>query len=160
MSSFIPHIEVPIGATAPFFEDSSGAEIPGWRTRKDPETLQGEVSAALRKLGASNVYFEVGKFSGKVKRYGYRIHFQYAGGRGRYDCAALPMRKETDNKKRQALSQALFLIRNKFEAMALAHVYEPDAMPLVPYLIGASGQTVTEALRAGGMLPMLGNGAK
>lgn len=158
MANFVPHINAPGEVKVPFFEDNAEAKIPGWRTRKEAGDIQGEITRALRQLGATNIYFEEGVFPGNPKRYGYRIHFQYLGALARYDCAALPLHTETKLKKQRALAQALFLIRQKFDAMAWAHVYEPDSLPLVPYLIGTNGQTVTEALRASGSLPMLGSG--
>jgi hypothetical protein len=159
MGSFIPDMSVST-STVPYFEDNAKTKIPGRGTEKTVDQLQREIVKLLQQLGAFSIQFVQGKHEGEPLRYGFQIQFMYASARGRYDCAALPMRRETPARKQQALAQCLYLVRNKFEALVYAHTYEPEGVPLLPYLLDNRGQTVTEALRAGGMLPLLGNGAK
>jgi hypothetical protein len=139
----------------PFFEDVSGKDIPGYRTRKSVGQLQNEVSQELALLGANGVYFVEGQYPGEKTRHGYRIHFSVYGNLARVDVAALPIRSETATKRDRALAQALYLVRDKFQALRLAHVHEPSGVPLVPYLIGKDGRTVEESLVASGALPAL-----
>lgn len=156
--SFIPNLKAPTGKAIPFFEDSAKLEIPGRGTTKNIERLQSEIIKLMGELGAFNCYFQEGKYPGKPDRDGFQLHFQFANARGRIDIAGLPLRKPTFQKKVDSLKQALYLVRGKVEAMVWANVYEPGAMPLVPYMIGANGRTVTEELVAAGQLPMLKSG--
>lgn len=155
---FIPDLRQP-DQTVVFFEDSSRLEIPGRSTTKSISALQKEITKVLIELGAFGIFFTAGTYAGTPKRYGFAIYFKYANTTGRIDVAALPLRRETPAKKEGALTQALYLIRDKFQAQRNAMYYEPKGMPLMPYLIGATGQTVTEALVATGNLPLLGSGA-
>lgn len=161
MTSFIPDLKIE-QVSIPYYEDSPDRKIPGRATTKSTSRLQSEISQLLTKLGAFNVAFMPGIFPGKTKRYGFQVTFQYGTALGRLDCAALPIRSETPAKKEAAIKQALFLLRNKMEAMVYASIYEPNGLPLVPYLIGAGNKTVTEALIESGNLPLLaasnGNG--
>lgn len=157
MTSFIPDFKVP-APSVPYFEDGVKLKIPGRATSKSVEQLQLEISKILLQIGAFNTRFVSGEFPGAPKRYGFRIYFQYVSSPGRIDVAALPMRRELPHVKRDALEQALFLFRNKIEAEYYASIYEPGSLPLVGYLIGRDGQTVTESLVANGNLPALGAG--
>jgi hypothetical protein len=158
MVNFIPELKGHATNAVPFFEDGSLANIPGRGTEKSIDRLQKEILELMTKLGAFAAYFVPGQYPGKPTRYGFQIHFQYANARGRIDCAALPIRKETPHKKDRAQAQALFLLRDKLEVMVFAAMYEPGSVPLVPYLIGAGGKTVTEALIESGGLPQLASG--
>lgn len=154
MANFIPEFKTPI-SNVPYFEDSIKLKIPGRATRKTVQQLQKEIGEVLVKLGAFNTQFEPGAFPGTPKRYGYRVNFQFANASGRIDIAALPMKNETVTTRRDALEQALYLFRNKIEAQFYANIYEPGSLPLMPYLIGRDGQTVSEAIAATGTLPAL-----
>lgn len=141
----------------PFFENITAEQIPGCRTHKTVEELQAEVRAVLKRMDCGNVNFMSGKTSEKPLRYGYQILFTYMGNKGRIDCVALPIRSETPVKKRQALAQALYLVRNALEAQLYAKYYQPGYEPIVPYLIDSKGVTMMQTLveRA---LPMLADG--
>ncbi len=154
---FIPDLKTPV-QSVPFFEDSKQLEIPGRGTEKSIDRLQKEVTNILAKLAASNIPTGSGKADSVPTRYGFQIHFRFASGVGRIDCLALPIRREIPSKKREALAQALYLLRNKLEAEYYAVMYEPNGFPLIPYLIGANGKTVTEELISTGNLPMIGSG--
>ncbi len=156
MTSFIPELEKSI-STVPFFEENAKLKIPGRGTHKTAAKLQAEIAKLLGELGAFAVTFYAGKFDTKPVRYGYQISFRYANADGRIDVLALPMRHETPAKKQDALEQALYLLRNKTEAQVYARFYEAAGSALIPYLIGAGGLTVVEAVNNGGNLPMLAN---
>lgn len=148
---FIPDL----GATErklPYFEDATMSGAAGNLT-KDLAYYCSQVSQAIARLDGMVIGFTPIKSDGKPLRYGFRIAFILQGVAGRIDCAALPMRSETPGKKNKALSQALYLLWKKLDAEADAWVYNPGSIPLMPYLIGASGHTVTEELTASGILP-------
>ena len=159
--SFIPDpIMLPM-PKVPYFEDSQAHQVAGRATTKTLARLQGEVTDALARLGASSIQFVPGIYDGDRRRYGFQVRFFYGPVPGRIDCAALPLRRETAIKKDRALAQALYLLRMELEAAANAALYKPGSIPLVPYLIGSTGQTVTEALIASQALPpTLGDGVK
>ncbi len=147
MTQFIPERLTSLERAIPYFEDQEGENIPGRRTHKSIISLKAEIFDLLAELGADDPYFVAGKFpAGNRERYGFQVFFTLQGARGRIDCAALPIRKETTVKKDRALAQALFLLRDELQAMVYAFVHKPGSIPLVPYLIGAGGKTVTEAL--------------
>ena len=159
MSNFIPDFGLnTASAPIPFFEDSQKHGVPGRGTTKTINTLQDEIASLLLRLDAFSIYFVPGIYPGQTKRYGFQIFFQFATAKGRLDCAALPIRKETPTKKNDAQKQALYLLRNELEAMLFARIYKPGAFPLVPYLIGEGNKTVTEALIERGNLPALTSG--
>jgi hypothetical protein len=164
MNGFIPDkLETP-KRVIPWYEDQGGEKIPGRGTSKSIAVLKSEIVDLLSELGAGDMFFESGKYPdvsrlGSVARYGFQIKFSFQGALGRIDCAALPIRAETANKKDRALAQALYLLRDELQAMVYAVVHKPGAIPLVPYLIGAGGKTVTEALIEGATLA-LPQGAK
>lgn len=155
--TFIPEQPQTVNIPIPYFEDATGREIPGRHTDKRVSDLQAEVKANLIKLGASQVFFQAGKFE---NRYGYRIEFYLGGIPGRIDCAGLPMRSETDKKKDRVLAQALFLIRDWLQGEYNALIYRPGALPLLPYLVGQGGKTVSEELAATQHLALLPMGVK
>ncbi len=160
MNGFIPDKIGLKQADVPFFEDQSEQKIPGRRTEKTQKNLKGEIISLMAKLGAGGVLFIQGTYPGERKRYGYQIQFNINGVPGRFDVAALPIKSETAVKKDRALAQALYLIRNWLEAEHFSAVYRPGAVALLPYLIGEGGQTLTEAIIAGGKLPLLVSGGR
>lgn len=144
----------------PYFEDSAKHNIAGRRTDKPVEKLQREVEAELSELGGYRIRFAEGQYQDNARRrHGYRITFLYAGNEARIDVAALPMRSETPTRRKQAMAQALYLLRDWLIAERLSWVYRPSAMPLLPYITGADGRTVIEVMAASGTLPLLGSGA-
>lgn len=156
--NFIPENLKSSTVQVPYFEDVKASDIPGRGTEKSLQRLQDEASQMLMKLGAGGIYWVQGTFPGTPERFGFQIHFNYNGIPGRIDCAALPLRGSGKVKKDRALAQAVYLVRNWLEAEVYAHVYRPGAVPLVPYLLGEGGKTVTEALIESRALPMLGGG--
>jgi hypothetical protein len=156
--TFIPDKLALQAQQVPYFEDSQDRKIPGRGTEKTVRQLQTEIVNLLAQLGASSAHFIPGTYEGPTQRYGYRIEFWYGSIQGRIDCAALPMRHETDTRKDRALAQALFLLRDELQTALWAQVHKPGAVPLVPYLIGAGGQTVTEYLLQTQNIPQLGAG--
>jgi hypothetical protein len=101
----------------------------------------------LARLGAASVQFVPGTYDdGPRTRFGFRVVFWYGATQGRIDCAALPLRVDTPRQRDRALAQALYLLRDELQAMVHSQIYKPGSVPLVPYLIGPNGQTVTEYL--------------
>ena len=147
MPTFIPDPIAVQAQAVPYFEDSQKMDIPGRGTDKQVLTLQQEVIQMLARLGAASVQFVPGSYAdGPRTRYGFRVVFWLGGTQGRIDIAALPLRSETAHRKDRALAQALYLLRDELQAMVHSQVYKPGAVPLIPYLIGPNGQTVTEYL--------------
>lgn len=135
-------------ANVPFFEDSQQLDIPGRGLEKSLPYYQANVVEMLARLHGAGVRFTEGHFPGASRRYGYRITFSAYGNTARIDCAALPLRKETPKKKDRALAQALYILAHKLEAMVHSYIYEPDSLPLVPYIMSPeNGKTITEAIR-------------
>lgn len=157
MGKFIPNAPKPLFEKPPFFEDIKASDVPGRYTEKKLATLQGEIVEILGKLGAVGIYFLDGTFEGEPRRYGFTVNFTVQTIPARIDVAALPIRSDTN--KDRALAQALYLLRNRLEAQYYAAAYEPGVIPLLPYLIGAGGQTVNEAFLQSQVLPLLKDGA-
>lgn len=136
----------------PYFEDAS-ISGKGGNLHKSIEGYQSDLGKAITKLGGLLTGIAPGTFSGKPVRYGYRITFLIANMPGRIDIAALPIRSETQAKKENALKQALYLFWKELDAAGDSWVYNPNNMPLLPYLIGSGGKTVAEELIQKGTLP-------
>jgi len=161
MGNFIPDQMSVQTPQVPYFEDSKLHEVPGRGTEKSELQLQNEIRNLMVRLQAANVYFTVGKYysgNGIPDRHGYLMTFTLNGIPGRMEIAALPLRKETDARKRDALKQSLYLVRQWLEAEIMSVMYRPGAVPLVPYLIGQGDKTVTELLAERGDLPLLVSG--
>lgn len=158
MANFIP--DAPKGGVfdIPFYEQSKAVDIPGRRTDKSIAILQSEIVNLIAKLGGGLVTFQSGALDTRPKRYGYQIHFNLSGLPGRIDIAALPLQSETANKKDRALAQALYFARDWLSVEVHSAMFRPGAIALVPYLIGANGLTVTEALVESHQLPLLVSG--
>lgn len=138
----------------PFWEDET-AEVPGRHLSKPLQFYQNDVAAQLGRFGAIVTSFVPGEYvGGPHKRYGFRIMFAVDAMSHRIDCVAVPMRRETPAKKTKALSQACYLLARKLEAMSVAYIYEPNSMPLLPYMVGDGGATVTEAIQRTLALPV------
>ena len=146
MNGFIPDKLEGQMMDVPFFEDSQEEKVPGRGTKKSIQALQNEIINLLARLGAGSVRFTLGQYPGELPRYGFQVFFWYGGAQGRIDCAALPMRNETEHRKDRALAQALYLLRDELQAMAYSTLHKPGAIPLVAYLMGENGKTVTEHL--------------
>ena len=156
---FIPNQPKVARRSVPYFEDSPH-NIPGYRTRKSIPTLQSEVISILHDLGGMAAHFLEGTYKGDAGqvRYGYSIQFSQYGNPARLDCAALPIKTETETKKTQAIAQALFLLRDELKAIYFSNVHKPNGFPLIEYLVGPNGRTLSEELVASGTIPMLGAG--
>lgn len=156
MVEFIAEQPHALEMAIPFYEDNLlDKTIPGRGVEKPVEFYQKQVQQLLLKLGAGMIRFVGGRYPGKPERYGYQILFSMNGIPGRIDCAALPLRNETAHKKDRALAQALFLVRSWLEAEVYSYVYRPGSVPLIAYLIGEDGKTVTEKLLETRGLPSL-----
>ena len=153
--TFIPEKPQSQRMVVPFYEDITAKDVPGRRAEKEHEYYQKQIRELLLQLGAGRVNFIPGTHDERPKRYGFQITFSLNGIPGRIDVAALPMRHETPTKKKQALAQALFLVRDWLSAELYSAIYRPGSIALVPYLIGDRGKTVTEALVELQMLPLL-----
>lgn len=158
MVNFIPEPVTTAAVNVPYFEDSQKLKVPGRETEKSIERLQSEIKELMLRLDAGNISFTPGKFPvsiGVPERYGFLMTFSVNGLKGRMEIAALPMRSETSLRKNKALRQALFLVRNWLESEVFSMMYRPGAVPLIPFLIGAGGKTVTEKLIESTDVPLL-----
>lgn len=155
MNGFIPDKPSAPALEVPFFEDITAKDVPGRGVTKPIDFYQKQIVNLMLKLGAGKVLFVPGTFPTLPKRYGYQITFSLNGIPGRIDVAALPMKKETPNRKDRALAQAIYLLQLWLEAEVFSTIYRPGAISLVPYLIGEGGKTVTEALAERANLPQL-----
>lgn len=149
---FIPDMPKTITVTVPYFEDITAKDVPGRAVEKTINFYQQRIVDLLLQLGAGAVVFFPGKYPTSPERYGFQIQFSLNGVPGRFDVAALPIRKETATKKDRALAQALYLVGNWLETEVYSAAYRPGAVALVPFLIGDGGKTVTEELVARGVL--------
>lgn len=137
----------------PYFEDASSLlGVIGHSTQRSEQELRVEIERAMGHLGAAVLLFQAGKFG---NRYGYRIEFRWGGARGRIDVAALPLRKETPGKIKRCKLQALFSVMHKLQGQFNSQLNMPGDVPLVPYMLDASGRTLIEAMREEGQLPAL-----
>ena len=141
----------------PYFEDVSTEKhgLKGHRTRKSIRDLENEIRDMMGRLGGGVTSFVSGTFSATPLRYGIRVEFVLGSARGRIDVAALPMRGRGDATKEAALKQALVAVRDMLQAQYDTLFFLPGAVPLVPYLLGPNGKTVTEMLVENGNLPLL-----
>src|SRR5574341_872883 len=144
--NFIPEKPRVLAAHVPYFEDIQASEVRGYSVTKPQKYYQNNITELLIELGAMGVMFQAGTFPTVPERFGYQIKFHLGGIPGRIDCAALPIRSYKDHKKDRALAQALYLVQEWLKAEIDTKVYRPGAIPLMPYLIGAGGKTVTEEL--------------
>ena len=65
------------------------------------------------------------------------------------------IKKETEARIDQALRHALYSIWKRLEHQYNSQLIMPGDVPLVPWLLNAEGQTVTEWLRELGRVPAL-----
>ena len=137
----------------PYFEDATGSEVAGKHTRKSQKALKEEIVVLISKLGGSAVVFTPGKYFGTPMRHGFRIEFNVSGIPARIDAAALPIRVETLTKIDRALAQCLYLVRDWMQSELNSLMYRPNVFPLIAFLVGAGGKTVTETLMESRMLP-------
>lgn len=121
----------------PYFEDShSDLGIEGHGTRSSVEELKAEIREAMAKMGGTVERIIPGKFSGENTRHGFVIEFNYKGAPGKVKVASLPIKKkETSKKVKQAKKQALYNIRNAFQAQYNLQLMSPGANPLLPYIL-------------------------
>jgi hypothetical protein len=153
--AFIPEKPSAPVVTVPYFEDITAKDVPGRWVEKPILFYQKRIEAAMAKLGAFRIVFTPGEFPGTPRRAGFQIAFVLNGIPGRIDCAALPLRRHDPKKKDRALAQALYLVAIWLEAEASTLVWRPGAIPLVPFLIGNGGLTVTEELVERRVLPAI-----
>ena len=151
MDDFVPAEQE--NADVLYFEDaSSSLGIIGHATQRTERELKNEIELAMGHLNAGVSFIQLGKFG---NRHGYRIEFEWRGGRGRIDVAALPIKKETKGRIKQAKRQALFSVMRKLQGQFNSQLNMPGDVPLVPYMLNPEGQTLIEAMRERGQLPVL-----
>ena len=78
-------------------------------------------------------------------RVGYVIRFTLNGSPGMIRVAGLPMRSPTEAKEKQVRVQALLTVVAMLTSARVARIFNPDAHPLVPYLLVADNKTVAQA---------------
>ena len=156
MTTFIPEKPSVPAVKVPYFEDITAKDVPGRWVEKPILYYQKKIETVMAKLGAFRVVFTPGEFPGSPQRFGFQIAFVLNGIPGRIDCAALPVRSQFDTKKKdRSLAQALYLVATWLEMEASTLIWRPGAIPLVPFLIGNGGLTVTEELVERRVLPAI-----
>jgi hypothetical protein len=144
---FTPTEEQQSGISVPYLEEARADYAPYYDVRgREPKQVQREVIAEFDKLDAGNVQFREGFFGDKKRRYGYEVTFIYGGARGRMQIAGLPMRTETEAKKRRVLLQALSILRDWLKTQVTAQVFAPGNDPLMQFLLVDGQRTVNEYL--------------
>lgn len=136
----------------PYFENAKAED--GWQghaTTKSLKTLQAEISTAIGRMGGSVIEFRQGKFQvGKVERPGFQLLYAIAGQQGRMDIAALPIKKDSRNRRsegkrtEQSIRMALYMVRLALDGAYLLSKLSPGYAPLIPFMLDKSGQTVSE----------------
>lgn len=146
---FIPDDPID-GLQIPYYEEaSSSLGIVGHTTNRTEQELRIEIERYMAHLGAAITGFASGRFGEDDEgpfRHGYVIDFKWEGNPGRIIVAGLPIRKETviriDKAKRHALYSVMLRLQSQFNSQLVM----PGDMPLVPYLLNESGQTLMEVV--------------
>lgn len=150
--------------TVPFLEDATGENAPNSRTTRSVANAQGELSRWVGKHGGIVTGMIPVKFNntidGKnVVRYGFVVNFVFAGGAsGRMHIAAIPMRKETVEKKNRVLAMALLNRAEFFKAAFASRIHDPYSNPLLQYLLVDGEQSVAQVIIERKQLALLGSG--
>lgn len=144
----------------PYFEDASGEiGVVGHSTTKDVHELEGEIRKAMALLGGTVTGIQSGHFpwpkADRKRRYAFRVYFNYQGVAGRMDVAALPIRKETEARARQAKRHALYSVVNRLEALFNSQLVMPGDFPLMPHLLNREGKTLLEWIQDEDVIPRL-----
>lgn len=147
----------------PYYDDvSSSGGWEGHGTGKTLESLKSEVVMALSKLGGTTASFQRGAFEadGK-KREGFRIEFfiEKDGKQipSRIDVAALPVKdsyrlqRSFATRTEKSLKMALFMVRNAFKGTWFLQQLSPGLAPLIPFMLGKDGKTMSEIWIASGI---------
>ena len=155
--SFTPTEADQSAAHIPYFEDARADFAPYYSVRnKTIAEAKAEIATELTKLNAGILTFQEGYFGSKPKRYGYIVHVQYSGSRGRIVVAGLPMNgKETEAKITAVRLQALMNVRDWLKAAVTAQVFAPESDMLMQFLLVDGQQTVAQAIRVTGKFPLL-----
>lgn len=151
--------------SVPYFEDVSGKKgFRGFSTGKKETTLIAEITAAVSNLGGLVVDVQQGKFSDDTRkvRHGYKFTFSMPGpgNQGRVmaeiQVAALPLRKWTTQKESQSKKMALFVLRDWLESAFNFQQCTPvTAAILIPFMLNASGETLSSSYLTGTMNNLL-----
>jgi hypothetical protein len=140
----------------PFLEDARADFAPFYSSSKTIKQAQSEIEKHLAKLGASVTNFVSGRFpDGEKTRFGYLINFRMKGVDGRIVVAALPIRRYTSTKEKQARVQALLNVSQWLQTQITQQVFSPGSNPLVPYLLAADGKTIMQHILSSKAIPQL-----
>lgn len=152
MFEFTPDDKTQAALDVPYFEDARADYAPYYSSKKTLNEAEGEVRQEMGKLGAWVKSFTPGTFeSAGVRRYGYMINFIYSGAEGRIMVAGLPMRNASPPKIEKVKIQALLNVAAWLKSAVTMQVFSPQSLPLIPYLLNDSGQTLQEALVSGSL---------
>lgn len=164
-AKFTPDPPAAATVAVPYIEDARKDWAPYYASTKSVEVAKMEVIERLDQLGAGLLAFDNGSYEiDRKKRLGFVIKFTlnvqpFDRALGEIRIAGLPIRTPSPAKERQVRVQALLIVADWLKAAVTARIFNPDAHPLVPYLLvpGKEGQmqTVTEAVTslARGLLP-------
>lgn len=141
----------------PFIEDARADDAPYYSSRASLADAQSQVSMELGKLGGMVMTFVQGAFDiNGQRRHGYEIRFMYGGTVGLLRVAGLPIRTETDAKKKQVLKQALLNVRDWLKNERTAKIFNPGHDPLIGHVLLPDGKrTVGDYIREMKSLPAL-----
>lgn len=141
---------------APDFEDARADIAPYYDSHRHHSINQAqhEVLAELAKLGAGGRFVDgVFEVNGK-KRYGYILHFYFAGLEGAMPVVGLHTRVGAKKADRVKI-QALLNLRDWLKASVTKQVFSPGSAVLVPYLLVDGKRTVTQFLMEEQRMPQL-----
>lgn len=138
---FTPDKPASASVPVPYIEDARKDWAPYYSSTKTVEAAKMEVIDRLDQLGAGILVFQPGSYEidGK-KRLGFAISFTlnvqpFNGAPGEIRIAGLPIRTPSLAKERQVRVQALLIVADWLKSAVTARVFNPDAHPLVPYLL-------------------------
>lgn len=134
-----------------YFEDATrDAGYAGYTSKRNEETLVGEITTALNRLGCRLTQWYTGKFVDEFKnqRRGFVFEFSQPSPHGNLPgiirVAALPLRNYSDTKDAQARRMALFQLRDYLVAAFQFSTMSVGFAPIVPFMLNKNGETVSE----------------
>lgn len=150
MFSFTPDESKAI--KVPYFEDATREEgWQGYRTTKSTQTLQGEISRTIGRLGGHVSGFRSGLFLiDKLERDGFQVDYFIQTPVGavipaRLDIAALPVRARYNKERREkSICMALYMLRVGLEGMWFMQQLSPGYAPLMPWMLADGERTVSQ----------------
>ena len=151
---FIPEQPKSIEFNVPYFSDAS-AET-GWQgmsTGKSVAQLKAEISTAVNRIGGQVMSFMHGQFEvGKHTRDGIVIKYSIGNGEliGEMKIAALPVKTDNrlkrsyETRRDRSFRMALYMTAIALNGARFLAKLSPGYIPLMPWMLDKSGQTISE----------------